>query len=518
MDSISITPSQSQHTISLSTLPFELKKRIVYWVHHLPPVHQKYNNIYKNYVDEGHHIRPRRFQTKSESLSLMDTRLLASVNRSFYEICRPYLFESFDLRGYTVDRSEFTLEEIIKTHSDHIKKISWRFKDYKSIVEQAKELMNECGIHFDPILDSQWEQSEILLRIIKHCPRLTELDIDLEPTLFIPTTKSLEIFDLTDHLDASRSSDGNQYLSIQPISQLTLLTHLSISSCPISRRFYTETFLVDIISSLSQLQSFTCSRIDASQQEPLEDQIHTDGIVCESPLGIHLASLAHLVELDLEEARCVDLSWNQLDWKSSLISLSLENCPRVSVSVLHGFTKLFQSTLTTLTSINDPRSYDGAWTLDETVEDLINDQVRFELPNLINLEISNYLPNQFLRAFEHSKKLSWILLGDFPLYRFQVFKKLFQDQLWPNLKKLEIKNQMTFLSPEEIEDLVNLCKGYGIGLEIDIIKPDYTVNVENFLYEDSNLNLAPVEGYLNGASTWSPDYEPEDMVIGPDSE
>ncbi|EGG12973.1 uncharacterized protein MELLADRAFT_70531 [Melampsora larici-populina 98AG31] len=94
-------------------------------------------------------------------------------------------------------------------------------------------------------------------------------------------------------------------------------------------------------------------------------------------------------------------------------------------------------------------------------EFLPDDSFRFELPRLINLEITSTSAIRFSRAFENSKSLSWLSLGFPPHY--QGLKGLIEDQLWPDLKKLEITDYASSFR-EEVEGLEVLCQRYAIEI------------------------------------------------------
>ncbi|EGG08461.1 uncharacterized protein MELLADRAFT_71407 [Melampsora larici-populina 98AG31] len=298
-------------------------------------------------------------------------------------------FQDFNFKGFEVDRVNFTFDNIIKKHLDHVKWIKWNV---------PKQMPN---------------------------------------------------------------------LSVEPISRLTGLTHLCLTSSPmvLDKHSYTERFIVDLISKLPRLQSFTCSEIVATHPNPWDGT--KDGPDSHSPLGIHLASLTDLTELELEEVQCLDASWNQHKWSCSLTSLSLIDCERVSASVLHGLVNLFKSSLTTLIFYNVDLHYRPTLKSQSILEDIKNDNFKFELPGLTTLEISSCLPLQFLKSFRHSKNLSWLLISDNTFYKNQDLGDIIQLQLWPNLKTFEIKNGSPFLSYREVEELKVVCQQHTIELVVD---------------------------------------------------
>lgn len=441
---------------------------ILYWLHHLPSTEQDYQNENtESSLNENRYPRLQKFQETTKDLPFEDIRSLASVNRSFYQMLSPYIFECFDFQGFAADKLKLTFEEIIERHSDHFREIRGRF-----------------SYPYDSDGDPE-PRSELLLKILKTCPRLTNIDINLDPEHFIPATGP----ETSNGGISQDSSISNQIpnLFLSPISQLTSLTHLSLSS-PYPRPPYKEPFLVEILSNFPQLQSFGCSRIDATYPKPLDDQQP-----CRSPLGIYLASLTNLVELDLESAECLDASWNQLDWKSSLTALSLDRCDRVSLSVLNEFLELFKSTLKTLTFVEamryDPDNLDPEFITDDTF--------RFELPNLTNLEIISNSAIQFSRAFQNSKHLSWLSLGDYPLEERQDLENLINDRLWPNLEILEITSHSSSFR-KAVEGLDVLCWRYGTEI---IFNVDFYSHEDEMHDNARDNSMGPNElrGYMRGS-------------------
>lgn len=401
-------------------------------------------------------------------------RSLASVNRLFYQICTPHLFEALDLQGLTVNRLKSTLKETIKKHPDHVGKLRWRVSDLQSAFEEDQELQRAKKIRYDSSWTSQWgpkSRSEVILKILKSCPNLVDLDIDLDPNNFMPT-KTPEAMDSSDFPDSSRlSADQMPNIFIKPISQLTPLTHLSLTS-PSKRPPYIESFLVDILSNLHQLRSFACSRVAAA---PLHH---------ESPLGLHLASLSHLVELHLDRAECLDARWNQYKWNSSLKVLSLIDCHLVSVSDLHGVVELFKSTLTTLVLVNVP------WHLPSSGPEAT---IEFQLPRLTSLEIRTWSLGQFSRAFEHSKNLSWLSLGHDALSRPKDLEALIQERFWPKLQVIQIISHES-CTHEEVSGLEDLCRKYRIEI---IFNAEFYLSDNKNLSDDDEEDGCDIYGYGN---------------------
>lgn len=455
-------------------MPVEIIARIFHW---LPQ-----ETIYRYRRTDPEITRLRRKFQERDSPDLWRIRRIALVNRALYMLCCPYLYKEFDSEIRTMDtvvKWKFAFEEILKRHSYHLRKIRCRFS--KADLQKAQRTWDD-----DELDDSEWKQefkarSEVLLNFLQSCPNLMDLDIDLDPTLSLPTTHGSETSSSVNHSGASLSSEHNQSSSlyVRVISQLTSLTHLSLSS-PLTSCYHSESFIVDMISNLSQLQSFTCSKIDATRPKPLGDR--KDEKVHKSPLGTHLASLAHLMALDLEEVRCLDFSWNEHDWKSRLKVLALAHCDRVSVPVLHGFIQKFKSTLITLSLDDVPVQHYGIQNRDSIRQDLSTQRYQFKCRRLTNLQVTSPSHMEILRAFRFCKRISLISLGDTPKY--QEAKQLIQDRFWPRLRKFQITDQEDCLYPAFSEALSELCEQCNVELQFDDGSDDGFMDIEESQIEE----------------------------------
>ncbi|EGF98476.1 uncharacterized protein MELLADRAFT_95648 [Melampsora larici-populina 98AG31] len=343
----------------------------------------------------------------------------------------PYLFQCIDFQGFAADKLKLLFQGIIKRHSEHFREIRSRFS-YPNEPDKIRSRFSHCN---EPDGNPK-SRTDLLIEILETSPHLTNIDIDLDPEPHLHAT-SRDVFYFL-NWQSSTTANKISMSSIKSISQLKSLTHLSISS-PSPRPPYAEDFLAEILSDLSQLQSFACSSIDATHPKPLDNQQ-----TCRSPLGIHLALLTDLVELELKDAKCFDASWIQLDWKSSLKALSLEGCDRVSLSGLNGFLELFKATLKTLT---------------------------------------------FVEA-----------LG----YEQDTWNRNHNDRLWPNLKKLEI-NSHSFSFRRAVEGITDLCQGYSIEIvfNVDFYNDEDEIPLDTGIV--STYEVEP-EGYMYGTGSHGGDW------------
>ncbi|EGG12500.1 uncharacterized protein MELLADRAFT_88921 [Melampsora larici-populina 98AG31] len=216
-------PSNNHNITGLSSMSIEVIEMILYWVHHLPSTrHTDQYQETESSLNENDYPRLRKFRETNDSLPLCDLRSLASVNRSLHKMLSPYLFQCFDFEGFAANRLKLTFEDIIDRHSDQFREIRARF-----------------SYSHEPDGNSK-SRSELLLKILKSCAHLTDIDIDLDPERLVPATRP-NIFD-SGALQDSSVSNRIPNLFFRPICQLTSLTHLSLSS-PHPRPPYTEHFL-----------------------------------------------------------------------------------------------------------------------------------------------------------------------------------------------------------------------------------------------------------------------------------
>ncbi|EGG00828.1 uncharacterized protein MELLADRAFT_92997 [Melampsora larici-populina 98AG31] len=410
----------------LLSMPIEIWETILYWLRQLPasqPIDQQTESIHiEQYFEDDDNQRLRKFQKARDHLPLIDILSLASVNRSFYRVFSPYFFERLDFQGFTLDRLKST-QEIIQRHSDHVRILRWRVSDYKSLAKEREVIMNARDNNV-PVCDQQWDpqsRSEVIIKILTSCPNILGIDLDLDPKSSIPIKTGEMLFPNYQLNDSTLSTHPQMpNLLIGPISQLTSLIHLSLNS-PSDRPPYTETFLVDILINIPRLQTFACSGIAATHPDTSDLR---EG--CRSPLGLHLASLTHLVEIHFDKVECLDSSWTICDWKSSLKCLSLVDCDRVSVPVFHEFIKLFASTLSSIMFIN-LALYRSTLDSAATLQDLKDDKFQFDLPS-------------------------------------QDLEDLIRDKIWPNLKTFEITNRARFLRRKEVDDLEALCQQHSVEM------------------------------------------------------
>ncbi|MBW0528874.1 hypothetical protein O181_068589 [Austropuccinia psidii MF-1] len=462
--SISKSPSsfnQNQIKPSLSEVPLEIKQCIIYWIHE----YEKENAFFcdndddddsdielvdddefrtehptitktvkspsaKKLKDSFENGKTDKQQLKNNAEADVDLKsslppmrplfALSLVNKTFYELCRPFIWEGLDLEGCTIPKLKRFLSVIIPRQSHHIQTLWWRVSHAElEEFEQAFDQKSEANLKED--WDEE-ERSRLLFQILKSCSKISNLDIDLRPASidndgnFIPPTKHDPMFKF-----------------LTPISQLTSLTSLALTA-PSDGDSFNENFLAYLIKDLTNLQSFTCSSIDASSSSSSFKE------TCHSPLALRLASLTRLDHLDLDDARCFNCSWAKIEWRGSLKTIALDDCSAITLPGLHAFCMLFSSTL-----------------------------VNLELTNVPNFDTLTQSEHNDLDgdSFSGCKSLSLLELGESSTLVYDDIERLIREENWPKLTRLGILNDYAILTESEIEALELYCLSKGIFLDIE---------------------------------------------------
>ncbi|WAQ93374.1 hypothetical protein PtA15_18A434 [Puccinia triticina] len=474
-------PSPSPKTIrpSLSQLPFEIKQRIVYWLNRFEEIEQPFDSDDSDieevdddeFTDKPPRKSPQKIITRSQagktspkhpsppepspkppSTEQNSIHALSLVDRSFYEICRPFIWQTLDLENFALSKLRDLRTEVLPRHAECVRRIWWRVDIAELETYEPESWMSGTEEERVAQRPTEWGEegrSVELLEILKMCTKATSLDVDLKPA-----RQSLD-----EHQEFIIEPGHPTAKFLQPISQMTLLTTIALTA-PSDGFPFTEPFLVRLIRDMAGLQSFTCCSIEAHAP----DIEHSSSItVCESPLALHLSKLDSLKELDLDQADCFDLSWSTIDWAGALENLALDDCCRVSLTALHSFCMKFSKSLASIELSDvpyDPEVFDGGLPT-RTISELETGRFRFKLPELTTLSISSDLPIIFLEAFEDCKKIKLLELALNPSITATEVERLINPDSWPLLEKVIIAPADSDLSAGQIEalELFYLSKG-----------------------------------------------------------
>ncbi|KAI9624031.1 hypothetical protein H4Q26_017042 [Puccinia striiformis f. sp. tritici PST-130] len=271
------TIDRNPSKVTLSQLPFEIKQWIVYWLNLLEEqdhpfdsddsdVEEVDDDVFTDQPNNNDHTQSVKSKLLLDLKSPEHNSILALslVDRTFYEICRPFIWQTLDLEDFDLSKLRRLRNEALSRHADYVRRIWWRVST-------------------------------------------TELDT-YEPDSWMNATEEKKKTKKNQKKKAGKKGKENQYdptsKFIHPIARLTQLTSIALTA-PSEGIPFTERFIVKLIKDMNELQSFTCCSIDAEYP----DFEHSNSISeCKSPLGIHLSKLVHLKELDLDSLYSLELS------------------------------------------------------------------------------------------------------------------------------------------------------------------------------------------------------------------
>ncbi|KAH9455117.1 hypothetical protein Pst134EA_022593 [Puccinia striiformis f. sp. tritici] len=482
---------------SLSHLPFEIKQCIVYWVDLIrkEPSHPEEldddsdqlaktsrNDHPLSARDSAHlmnllSLNPysrttstTKNLTKRSSRPKCDSILaLSLIDRIFYEICRPLVWQTLDLKEFHLSKLRSLTTGGLPRNAEYVRKMWWRTAVHE-LEDLYPEFREELGANDEARKTQDWNEksrSTEILRILEMCTKITSLDLDLRPTELDKRTGEFTI-------------DENETTSkfFYPISKLTQLTSIALTSPLLANNCFTEQFVVRLIRDMSDLESFKCHGVDAVTPdfEPFNW-----AVPCESPLGLHLSKLKSLKELYLKQLDCFDSTWSKIEWAGNLEKLTFDGCIRNPLRTLHAFCQKFSKTLRYLkldyveyeedvyTTVLQP-------TREGPLSEIKSGKYKLDLPELTTLCITTELPIDLLKHFEDCKNITSIELAINPSISASDIKKILRptksttitSSLWPKLEKLKIIiNSNSGISPDEFDAIEALYLRKGVVLEIE---------------------------------------------------
>ncbi|PLW47796.1 hypothetical protein PCASD_04368 [Puccinia coronata f. sp. avenae] len=207
---------------------------------------------------------------------------LGLVNRSFYELCSPFNWGELDLIFQDAPCLELLIQQLLPRQANQVKSIA-------------------IGLHHD---SDELFPAKQLRQILEICTNLTKLSVRLE--------------------SARLNEHGNFIIDpwhpisrlLDPISQLSNLTHLTLLNYNNNCVLLDEEFVVKIIKRMVHLVYIRLDRVDATNAT-------CDFCDCEasnqpnlSPLAVHLASLSSLKFIYFTAMPCFDSGWSKIKWKA----------------------------------------------------------------------------------------------------------------------------------------------------------------------------------------------------------
>ncbi|KAH9458058.1 hypothetical protein MJO28_005114 [Puccinia striiformis f. sp. tritici] len=515
----STSKSIVKHTkpCSMPRLPLKVKQSIVYWVNR---IHKESPRRKAEYTDEQNED----MQTKLlECMRIFaETRVfvnpciappapkapppnpvyaLSLVDRTFYEICRPVIWETLDFEESHLSKLRSLRANGLARNADYVRRIRWRIS-----VPELEASQEKLGAKTPERKVQDWDENSRaieLIGILTTCTKITGLDIDLRPTQLDKDTGEFVI-------DKKLNEPTSRFL--YPVSKLTQLTSIALTVPSICNAgSYTEQFLVRLIRDMPDLQSFECGSTNAVTPD-LEG--FDWPISCVSPLGLHLSKLRSLKELSLQQADCFDFTWSKIDWLGGLERLTIDGCTRATLKTIHAFTQKFSKTLRSLKleyTEYEKDVYNDVIKPLRPMSELHTEKYRAKLPKLTTLSISTELPICFLVNFKECKNIRVIKLlmnpsiSDKDLeHLLSPFTSITTSPYWPKLEKLVI----TIIKHSDLSALRVLALDAFYSAKNVVLERDYDDDRIECAYEDDLENLR--YDMEHSEDEYETEYEDED--------
>ncbi|OAV87288.1 hypothetical protein PTTG_29495 [Puccinia triticina 1-1 BBBD Race 1] len=401
-------PSSGAKKASLSQLPLEIKQRIV------------------------HHVV---MQTEKRHTYFHKPLPLSLVDRKFYELCRPFEWNELSLPCQAIPNLEKFIHQSLPRQANHVRSIL-------------------IGVHEQPPSHSDGIfPRKQLCHILKVCTNLTKLNIRLECAAWLDQFGNLII----DPVHRPMST------LLQPISQLSNITYLTLDNLNGHRCMFDEQFLVRILRNLVHLVSLRINKVGTSFPTcDFDDQPPVQPLV--SPLAIHLASLSSLKFIHFSYMHCFDSGWSTIKWKGALEGITLRKS-MVSLRAVHAFCSLFEDSLVYLSLYLVPVNKTPTYEIPESDRGCV-----FRLPRLKRLSVYNKYIIPFLRLFRESPNITRISIIYYSSLKGIVDLINRADPTWINLKSLLVHGRRWQFSRDAISDLIKQGAEAGVKVECGILK------------------------------------------------
>ncbi|MBW0523589.1 hypothetical protein O181_063304 [Austropuccinia psidii MF-1] len=343
-------------------------------------------------------------------------KALASVDRSFYHLCQPWIWQFLDLDGLSNSQLEKLISVILPLHRHHVRSLWWRSSTSPCYCGDGSI---QCHMKAQNI--PYQVRNKLLLQIWRVCPRVIKLNADMSKEIIAALNPwGFELFKTP-----PRSS------LFQPILRLSALTSLHLAP-PAPFLTFEDKDLIPLLRETPNLTSFSCIRIRPS----FSFDSH-------SGLGFQLASLAKLQNLTLSYVYWIDSSWAALDWKGPIRSFSLSNCLRLTLKAFHALVQRFSNTLERLQVENNLQTH--YMTYDYLMNPLLikPDDPTFDLPRLTHLIFpvdSKLVTVRLIPTFLGCKALQKVYVGTKPPVDYDELAKIFENVDKSPLHSFDIEN------------------------------------------------------------------------------
>ncbi|KAG0145222.1 hypothetical protein CROQUDRAFT_133851 [Cronartium quercuum f. sp. fusiforme G11] len=371
---------------------------------------------------------------------------LGSVNKLFYELCRPRLWSHIHLPSQYSIPIDWYLNHILSKHGPLVKNLSFnlspdcclgpkpstRHQSAKHIYDNTTKtrLPPASGDH-GPVTVAHMAQrgreplsAQSATRLVVLCPNLQSLTLHLPP------------IEIDRH--AGRAKYNLQTVLLSLVPHLTGLEHLAIDQTgPLPMP---DQCMSKVIRQLPLLRSLSLSNLVSSPQNRDSDSF-----------GWALSRLQHLNQLHLFFVNSAHKSWCDYPWPKSIQELRLERCGVLSPIDTY---QLIQSMAPNVIRLALGYGFDSE--VERGFEH------RFDLPELSELTLDVRAPPELTICFKNCHQLRRLKYNRPTMADWDILNELVPSSTWPNLRHIDLRRgPIEFRASESFKEF---CIEAGIEL------------------------------------------------------
>ncbi|EGG11372.1 uncharacterized protein MELLADRAFT_90870 [Melampsora larici-populina 98AG31] len=423
----------SQSILARADVPEEVLENIV-------------NIVYHQSFDEKSQLTERKQERMSQILQkdhdhqvysdhggppILDTfQTLAVVNRKFYRLCLPKLWQHLQFPSALPAHMSLWTEGILLRHGQLVKSFAFELEDLTLEDKELSELERSIHDNTDPYGNIRHViRNGIGLvnieKIFRACPSINSVEINIT-----------EVVDQAD-LFTAITVRLKGLLSLLPQLQHLALMDYAYASLP-------GAYVIDLLKKLPSLVSLGLNAFEFGAEASTEES-----------LGWNLAQHQNLRKLRRENVTCKDQTWTLNSWPQRLTTLELSSCTGLTAGMVQKILSGSAPFLTRLTIYLD-RCQDKSHVNDST-----------DLPALKHLVLDGGAGFGLLTSFKGCKDLELIQYRR-KLYNNQwdTVKHFLSTNTWPNLLVLGLSHSATstnrsnsiVLTKKDVDELWNSFK------------------------------------------------------------
>ncbi|EGG11371.1 uncharacterized protein MELLADRAFT_76644 [Melampsora larici-populina 98AG31] len=242
---------------------------------------------------------------------------LALVNRKFYRLCRPRLWQNLRFPTSLPTSLSHWTQDILLNHGKRVKTFSFRLEDMSLITYVDGELSDLEKSAYDNTmprgeLEDLTEYSVFgigqtnIRKIFKACPCLESVIMCIPENTYV-----------------SQPSSARTSRLIGLFGLIPQLQHLRLTSLRYNLGLTGE-IVIDLLKKLPSLVSLDLCHFKFFEKSTTEES-----------LGWNLAQLQKLCVIRLFEVTCEDQTWNLKSWLQQLTTLEISDCPGLTPRMVH---------------------------------------------------------------------------------------------------------------------------------------------------------------------------------------